>query len=304
VWDGNTPLHEWTYDEKDRPKTLTDEYGLKQPEGTEPTENITTWVFEEGSFRPAAKLTDDKKYSIITDYLGTPVQMYDEKGTLTWEARLDIYGKVATFAGRSLSDCPFRYQGQYEDSETGLYYNRFRYYSPEEGMYLSKDPICLAGGMKAYSYALNPTIRLDVFGLFHHNDTGHNVYGLYDVVGQDAMGNDILADKPYYVGITNDPDLRATQHGTSGRLGDNSRMRVLDENLTYGQARGYEQAYIEHYGTKTGTVGEEISVTNRGNKINSFDVDNKTRARDRHQSFVDNRQSKLNELNSKSIRCH
>ncbi|MDR2650841.1 MAG: hypothetical protein LBC68_00800 [Prevotellaceae bacterium] len=50
--------------------------------------------------------------------------MYDEQGQLVWEARLDIYGKVHTFAGRSLSDCPFRYQGQYEDSETGLYYNR------------------------------------------------------------------------------------------------------------------------------------------------------------------------------------
>jgi hypothetical protein len=80
VWDGNMPLHEWTYDEKDRPKTVTDEYGLKHTEGTEPTENLTTWVFEEGSFRPAAKLTEDKKYSIITDYLGTPVQMYDDKG--------------------------------------------------------------------------------------------------------------------------------------------------------------------------------------------------------------------------------
>ncbi|MDR1668246.1 MAG: hypothetical protein LBS03_11255 [Bacteroidales bacterium] len=42
--------------------------------------NLTTWVFEEGSFRPAAKLTEDKNYSIITDYLGAPVQMYDEKG--------------------------------------------------------------------------------------------------------------------------------------------------------------------------------------------------------------------------------
>ena len=188
---------------------------------------------------------------------------------------MDIYGRVRTFAGSSLNECNWRYQGQYEDVETGLYYNRFRYYSPDEGMYLSQDPIRLAGGMKAYSYALNSTIRLDVFGLFHHNDTGHNVYGLYDIIGQDAMGNDILADKPYYIGITNDPDLRATQHGTSGRLGDNSRMRVLDENVTYGQARGYEQAYIEHYGTKTGTIGEKISATNRGNKINSFDIDNK-----------------------------
>jgi RHS repeat-associated protein len=57
-----------------------------------------------------------------------------------WETHLDIYGKVRTFAGRSLSDCPFRFQGQYEDSETGLYYNRFRYYSPEIDGYISQDP--------------------------------------------------------------------------------------------------------------------------------------------------------------------
>ncbi|MDR1182530.1 MAG: hypothetical protein LBL13_11185 [Bacteroidales bacterium] len=50
---------------------------------------------------------------------------------MTWEARLDMYGKVANFVGRSLSDCPFRYQGQYEDSETWLYYNRFRYYEED-----------------------------------------------------------------------------------------------------------------------------------------------------------------------------
>lgn len=48
-------------------------------------------------------------------------------------------------------------------------------------------------------------------------------------------------------------------------------MRPLDSNVTYGQARGYEQYYIEKYGTRTGTIGEDISSTNRGNKYNSFD---------------------------------
>ncbi|MDR0682094.1 MAG: RHS repeat-associated core domain-containing protein, partial [Dysgonamonadaceae bacterium] len=145
---------------------VTDEHGLKHTEGTEPTENLTTWVFEEGSFRPAAKLTEDKNYSIITDYLGTPVQMYDEKGEKIWETELDIYGKVRTFAGRSLSDCPFRYQGQYEDIETGLYYNRFRYYSPEEGMYLSKDPIGLAGNNPTlYAYVYDSNKEIDPWGL-------------------------------------------------------------------------------------------------------------------------------------------
>jgi RHS repeat-associated protein len=110
--------------------------------------------------------TEDKKYSIITGYLGTPAQMYDEKGQLTWEARLDMYGKVANFTGRSLSDCPFRYQGQYEDSETGLYYNRFRYYDPSTSNCISQDPIRLEGGNPTlYGYASNPNLQTDPFGL-------------------------------------------------------------------------------------------------------------------------------------------
>jgi RHS repeat-associated protein len=89
-----------------------------------------------------------------------------KKGKLVWETHLDIYGKVRTFAGRSLSDCPFRYQGQYEDAETGLYYNRFRYYSPEEGIYLSQDPIGLAGNNPTlYGYVKDVNSWIDSSGL-------------------------------------------------------------------------------------------------------------------------------------------
>jgi RHS repeat-associated protein len=63
-------------------------------------------------------------------------------------------------------DCPFRYQGQYEDSETGLYYNRFRYYDPDSGNYLSQDPIGLAGNNPTlYGYVKDPNSWVDVFGL-------------------------------------------------------------------------------------------------------------------------------------------
>jgi RHS repeat-associated protein len=93
--------------------------------------------------------------------------MYDAKGEKTWETNLDIYGKVRTFAGRSLSDCPFRYQGQYQDEETGLYYNRFRYYDPSIGAYLSQDPIGLAGGNPSfYSYVSDTNSWTDILGLF------------------------------------------------------------------------------------------------------------------------------------------
>jgi len=77
---------------------------------------------------------------------------------------LDIYGKVRKLAG-SKDFIPFRFQGQYEDVETGLYYNRFRYYSPDEGTYISKDPIGLDGGSRLYSYVNDPTSWFDLLGL-------------------------------------------------------------------------------------------------------------------------------------------
>ncbi|EOV9643360.1 RHS repeat-associated core domain-containing protein [Cronobacter sakazakii] len=50
---------------------------------------------------------------------------------------------------------PLRYQGQYFDAETGLHYNRFRYYDPDAGRFISQDPPGLAGGINLYQYAPN-----------------------------------------------------------------------------------------------------------------------------------------------------
>ena len=95
----------------------------------------------------------------------TPVQMYDSEGKRIWDCTLNIYGKVADFRGESLNDCPFRFQGQYEDAETGLYYNRFRYYDAEIGHYLSQDPIKLLGSSRLYEYVINTNFEVDIWGL-------------------------------------------------------------------------------------------------------------------------------------------
>jgi RHS repeat-associated protein len=58
-----------------------------------------------------------------------------------------------------------RFQGQQEDGETGLFYNRFRYYDPDAGLYLSPDPIGLAGGLRPFGYVPNPTGWIDPLGL-------------------------------------------------------------------------------------------------------------------------------------------
>ena len=64
------------------------------------------------------------------------------------ERNFDIYGKIRTGNSPLVS---FLFQGQYFDEETDLCYNRFRYYSPDTGTYISQDPIGLVGGMAFYT---------------------------------------------------------------------------------------------------------------------------------------------------------
>ncbi len=171
VWDGNTPLHEWVEDtgqvDWNKSALRVDEKGQLVSQTAfhaEVLQPLTTWLFEADSFIPMAKLVGGTSYSIITDHIGTPVAMYDNNGEATWEAEYDIYGKVRRMFGRK-SACPFRYQGQYEDEETGLYYNRFRYYALEEGMYVSQDPIGLNGRFSLYGYVHDLNEWVDVLGL-------------------------------------------------------------------------------------------------------------------------------------------
>ncbi|MFL0098348.1 RHS repeat-associated core domain-containing protein [Tenacibaculum maritimum] len=89
--------------------------------------------------------------------------MYDEEGEQVWERSLDLNGKVIN---GSNAPCPFLYQGQYYDKEIELAYNRFRYYDPDDGRYISKDPIGLASGNpNFYAYVHDVNSWIDVFGL-------------------------------------------------------------------------------------------------------------------------------------------
>jgi RHS repeat-associated protein len=166
AWDGNVPLHEWQEDAAFiTPPTPT--FGKSEQPAVMAAmlvPDIVTWVFEAESFSPLAKLTANGNFGIITDHLGTPLSMYDQKGGTVWSADLNVYGEIRNLRG-AREDCPFRYPGQYEDVETGLYYNRFRYYDAEMGGYLSQDPIGLEGGMAIYNYVNDPQIWTDFLGL-------------------------------------------------------------------------------------------------------------------------------------------
>ncbi|WP_269468747.1 RHS repeat-associated core domain-containing protein [Photorhabdus akhurstii] len=61
--------------------------------------------------------------------------------------------------------CHLRFCGQYEDEESGLFYNRHRYYDRETGQYLSTDPLNLSGGFNPYGYVHDPVNWIDPLGL-------------------------------------------------------------------------------------------------------------------------------------------
>ncbi|MGK5059464.1 glycohydrolase toxin TNT-related protein [Janthinobacterium sp. LB2P49] len=97
------------------------------------------------------------------DHLGTPRELTDAQGNLVWSGRYKAWGRLLHVEGEI--EQPLRFQGQYEDGETGLFYNRYRYYDPEPGRYLTQDPIGLLGGINSYLYSPSPTMTADPLGL-------------------------------------------------------------------------------------------------------------------------------------------
>ena len=127
--------------------------------------DVITWLFEEDSFSPIAKIKNDKQYSIVNDHLGTPIEGYDDTGALIWERQLNANGKVINQKGIE-NFCPFLYQGQSLDNEIELAYNRFRYYDVEDGRYISQDPIgLLSDEFNFYNYVFDTNNELDLYGL-------------------------------------------------------------------------------------------------------------------------------------------
>ncbi|WP_317174882.1 RHS repeat domain-containing protein [Flavobacterium columnare] len=127
-------------------------------------------MYQENSFVPSAKIQGEEQFSIISDYIGRPLQCYNEKGSLVWSTDYDIYGGLRNFSSPinlTPDFIPFRQLGQYEDPELeGLYYNRFRYYDCSIGNYISQDPIGLEGNNPTfYAYVHDSNSWVDPFGL-------------------------------------------------------------------------------------------------------------------------------------------
>jgi RHS repeat-associated protein len=206
VWDGDRLLHE------------IPQHG-----------SMVTWHWDPDGLTPIIKEVCGRRWIIISDHLGTPTEMYYPHGALAWKAKLDPTGLITVELGAP-EDCPWRWRGQYADRETGLYYNRHRYYDPELGRYLSPDPSGLRGGLHPYAYVDDPLVEVDPFGL-------HVVEGFLDGI---AVINPSARSHPtWWRNLTGSAENGMAENGF-GRAGDseNRLMEYLEREFEHEGLQG------------------------------------------------------------------
>ncbi len=144
-----------------------------------------TFVYEQNGETPLAMIDGDRFYYYHNDHLGTPQELTDDDGNCVWAAQYLAYGGVHRYLVEQV-DNPLRFPGQYYDDETGLHYNRYRYYDPELGRFIHQDPLSLLGGMNAYAYAPNPVNWTDPLGLTCKEKVNVDAGTARAVVAQDS----------------------------------------------------------------------------------------------------------------------
>ncbi len=113
----------------------------------------------------------------VSDLTGRPLMLFNSEGKTVWRpGQTSLWGLALSLPADTGYPDPrgeldpeaapgLLYAGQWQDTESGLCYNRFRYYEPETGMYLVSDPLGLQGGEQTYRYVPNPLGYIDPLGL-------------------------------------------------------------------------------------------------------------------------------------------
>ncbi|ECH2413692.1 Rhs family protein [Salmonella enterica] len=208
------------------------------------------------------------------DHRGLPLALISPDNTVAWRAEYDEWGNQLSEGNPEHLEQLIRLPGQQYDEESGLHYNRHRYYSPGQGRYITQDPIGLEGGINVYIYPLDPINFVDPLGLAGNPATAtHITY----------KGIDVCTNKPY-IGYASQQGVQSPSEVLSYRYGGNfSRFGGIPPTILYdgyGQqgknvARGLEQRIFEQGGGLSTTANKQNPVglnnPNRSSYLNAAD---------------------------------
>ncbi len=114
--------------------------------------------------QPVGLVRNNTVYWSHTDHLGRPELVTNSAKQIVWRAK--NFHSERGVSLDAIGGYHLGFPGQYYDSETGLWYNGFRYYDSRLGRYTQSDPIGLVGGINTYVYAGgNPISLVDPLGL-------------------------------------------------------------------------------------------------------------------------------------------
>jgi RHS repeat-associated protein len=134
---------------------------------------ISDYVYGNGS-TPISKIdASGNSVYYLTDAMGSVIGEVDGDGNLITRIQYDGFGNVWSQSGSAISSSggDFRFQGQWMESESGLYYFRARDYDAKTGLFLSRDAVAPSDqqpeSMNPYQFAYqNPLIYSDPSGMF------------------------------------------------------------------------------------------------------------------------------------------
>ena len=133
----------------------------------------------------------EKTYYYHTDANKNVTELSDENGEVVAHYEYSPFGSLTKTTAAYAASNPFRFSSEYFDEETGLVYYNYRYYNPELGRWISRDPIEEQGGYNLYGMiGNNPLLGWD--------DLGYAVDTIWDIcnicMGIASMVNNISAE--------------------------------------------------------------------------------------------------------------